>query len=280
MVCISGTVLCISPVLQIIATNSVRPPAVGPNEVLLRIARWLFIGGLAGTVLCLPLLILDAIVIGRLIWVCRTVVQRAVPSLREEQVSLDLAGDLTELGNTDLGGPSLPTFEFRGPLLLVDHPAGSAGLRVMLPLVGGTFLLMAAPMIFCLASPVLIVLAIFLAVLIFIYAAVHIPIVLALLMTIYRIGFSLNHVIDLYRLKVPWAPIGLAWWTAICGILTMAGPLSLAFFALLAIWTRRTSESAARICDPDSRALIAVPLPMKAPPDRPAPGFVMERPGL
>ena len=77
---------------------------------------------------------------------------------------------------------------------------------------------------------------------------------------------GLNETIDHYRLRVPWAPIGLSFCTAIFGVLLMAGPLSAVFFVLVAIWARRTSETAAMICDAEARAIIGAPLPKEPPP--------------
>jgi len=261
----SSTLLLTSLVLGTIAANSVGPPPAQANEGLLRAARWLLVVGVCGSVLGLPLFLLEAVFIGRLVWRCRTVVRTAAVSYRDDGASLNLA-DLEDLAHTDLGGPALPTFDYEDLLLLFRAgamPGGMAGLHLLAALVLGTLFLMGAPTILCLSRPQMAAQVKTLVVLLAIYAAVHLPLVIAMLCTVYRTGYGLNAVIDVYRLKVPWAPIALGFWTALCGGLLMTGPFSLVFFVLLAIWARRTSESAAGICDPISRELIAVPLATK-----------------
>lgn len=83
--------------------------------------------------------------------------------------------------------------------------------------------------------------------------------------SIYRVGFGLNQVIDRYKLTVPWAPITLGFWTALCGLLLIAGPLSLPLFVLLPIWAYRTARTATMICDDECRKQIEIPLPDEKP---------------
>lgn len=258
-----STLLLTSVVLWTIAANSGGRPPVQPNVGLLRTAWWLLVAGLGGTVLGLPLLVVEAVFIGRLVCQCRAVVRMAAPSHRDDDASLDLS-DLRELGNADFGGPSLPMFDLTD-LQWLAQPGGAVGLQLMIALVLAAFCLLVGPMTVFLARPQMAAQLITLVVLLAVYGAVHLPLVITMLLTVYRTGYGLNHVIDVYRLKVPWAPITLGFWTAICGMLLMAGPFSLVFFILLAIWTRRTSETAARICDEDCREVIAVPLPPKVP---------------
>jgi hypothetical protein len=154
---------------------------------------------------------------------------------------------------------------------------GGLALFALVALVLLTLFVLVAPLLVCMMKPELAVPVVSVVVLLVIYGAVHLPIVVFLLLTIYRTGFALNQVIDeyrLYRLKIRWAPIGLGFGTALCGMLLMAGPLSLFFFILLAIWVRKTSHTAAMICDPESRECIAVPLP-KEPSAKPAPKIVL-----
>ncbi len=245
---------------------------VGPSPGLLRAAWWLLVAGACGTVLGLPLLVVEGVFIGRLVWQCRAVVRTAAPSRRDDSPSLDLS-DLTELGNVDFGGPSLPTFDadnFGLSLRLgffTFFPGGAMGVYGMLGLVAGTVLLMVGPMVFCLLRPQMIGQVLMFAVLLVIYVAVHLPLAITMLLTLHRTGYGLNYLVDTYRLyevKVPWAPVTVGFWTVLCGMLLMAGPFSLAFFILLALWAHRTSVAAARICDADVRERIATPLPPKA----------------
>jgi hypothetical protein len=87
-------------------------------------------------------------------------------------------------------------------------------------------------------------------------------------LSIYRVGYGLNNVVDRYRLcdhGVPWAPIPLGFFTAVSGLLLVAGPLSLAFFILLPIWVFRTARVAAAICRTDRARFVEDKPPAKAP---------------
>src|SRR5262249_20386433 len=136
----------------------------------------------------------------------------------------------------------------------------------------GSVCLMVGPAAFCLMRPQMFGHVITFVVAMVIYGAIHFPMMVILMLTVNRTGYGLNHVIDIYRLRIPWAPIGISFWAALCGLLMMAGRFGLAFFVLLALWEWKTSEAAARICAPDSRAIIAIPLPPKpAPKEKSAP---------
>jgi hypothetical protein len=276
---LSGSALLTALVLVMITDSPAGPAAAPPSPVMMRTTWGLIIGGAAGTVLGLPLFILEAVFIGRLVWQCRAVVLAAAPNHKEDRASLgELAGDLTELGNVDVGGPSLPTFELNDLFMMLiprygllgggcGAMGGASALMLTLAIVGGSVCLMVGPALFCLLRPQMLVRMIILAVVMAVYLVIHVPVVATLLASVNRTGYGLNHVKDTYRLKVPWAPIGLSYWTSMCGMLVMAGPFSLLFFIFLAIWARKTSEVAAQICDVDSRNLIATPLPPKLPPE-------------
>jgi hypothetical protein len=81
--------------------------------------------------------------------------------------------------------------------------------------------------------------------------------------SIYRLGFGLNRVVDecRYKDKVPWAPVTLAFWVALCGLLILFGPLSMPFFVLAPIWARKTTATAIGICEQRNAAAEAAGRP-------------------
>jgi GYF domain 2 len=268
-----STALLAALVLWAIVQNTTGPPPARPNEVLVLTATVLFFFGLAATGLGMPCFILEAVFIAGLVRQCGALVRAAVPRepTGERPLSDYLFGLPKWLSGLSVSGPGLPDPIW---LTVLGMQGGGLALTGLAGLVIFTLVVMVAPLIFCLMKPELAMQLVSVVVLFLIYAAVHVPIVICSLCTIYRTGFSLNRVIDLYRLKVPWAPIGLGFWTSICGMLILAGPFSLVFFILLAICARQTSETAAMICDPESRDRIAVPL-AKEPPLKPAPDMIL-----
>lgn len=265
---LSTSSLWTSFLLSFIAVNPLGQPPAQPSAVLLGTSWWLFVGGLAGTVIGIPLFVVEAGCVARLVLRCRTVARMAVPSAREEKALRELSGSLSDLANVDIGGPSIPMLDLEDCLLIIrvaGQQGGMAAIGTLLVAVFSTLCLMVGPAIFCLLRPQTMALMITLAVVLVIYGIIHIPIVVAMFATVNRTGYELNHAIDTIRLKMPWAPIGVTYWTCFCGLLMMAGPFSLVFFILLAIWAWKTSEVAARICDDDSRDIIARPPPPKLP---------------
>ncbi len=96
----------------------------------------------------------------------------------------------------------------------------------------------------------IIFLIVFLGICLFVFTFVFAILYVWLALSIYRLGYGLNAAKDRYRLEnVPWAPVTLAFWTAMSGFLLMAGPFSLAAFILLPIWLHRTAETAIGISE-------------------------------
>jgi hypothetical protein len=221
----------------------------------------LFIAGLLGSLLGLGCFVVEAVFLRRLVSQCRGLVEAASPSRPSEKQSQDPAGLSKELGNQAVS-LALP------PVLGVED-MDTEGLTVLvfyriLPAIGLLIfvaVIILLPLGICLFKPELAGMLIAIVVMIVIYCGIHLPTVVFLLMNTTRSGPALNHVIVRYRLKVPWAPVGLAFWTALSGILMLAGPFSLAFFGLLALWTWQTSRTAAMICRPESRQRIGAALP-------------------
>jgi hypothetical protein len=67
--------------------------------------------------------------------------------------------------------------------------------------------------------------------------------------SIYRLGFGLNRVISDCKIEAPWAPVTLAFWVALCGLLLLLGPLSVPFFVLAPIWLQKVAVTAVAICE-------------------------------
>jgi hypothetical protein len=283
VVCLVGsTVLWASLIICLLIANAEGPPAAGPSEGLVTTGTVLFFAGVLGSVLGLASFIAVAVFVFRFALKCRDIVRAAAPSHRDEKV--DLSGLAQELGNESIGGPSLPQIPDLTAVDLLELSLWSmlpygryglmrwgakkgVGLEILMlgPLSFTLILALALPIFVCLVKPDFIVQIFGITVTAGVYFALHLPIVVLLLWLTYRPGLALNHVKDLYQLKVPWAPVGLAFWTAICGMLLLAGPFSIVFFILLAIWARSISETAAQICGEDSRQRIATPLPEEAP---------------
>ena len=270
-VCFAGsTALWTSVVIWLIILNTPLPER---SEGLVLSGNVLFFAGFLGSLLGIACFIAAVVFIFRLVRQCRSVVWAADPSHRDEKVSVDLSGLPVELGNEVDGSPlpnlmALPDFrseEGLGLFALFLRRGGQSAIGMAGAAVLGTLFLAVAPVCVCFLRPDLTAQLLGLVVMFVIYCAVHLPIAIFLLWLTYRPGLALNHVKDIYQLKVPWAPVGHAFWTAMCGFLLLAGPFSIVFFILLAIWARSISETAAQICGEDSRQRIATPLPEEAP---------------
>jgi len=261
-ICVVGsTALWTSAVIHLSIASSSGPPPARPNGGLEIAGIVLFIAGLLGSLLGLGCFVVEAVFLRRLVSQCRALVEAASPSRSSEKESPDPGGLPKELGNHAVA--------LALPHVLGVEDMSTEGLTVLLwyrlfpalfiALFLAIFTLL--PLGICLVKPELSGLLISIVVMLVIYSAVHLPTVVFLLMNITRPGPALNHVIVRYRLKVPWAPVGFAFWTAICGMLMLAGPFGLAFFGLLALWVWQTSKTAAMICSPESRQRIAMALP-------------------
>jgi hypothetical protein len=274
---VGSTAFLTSLVLGVIASGSLARPPAPPDETLERVAIGLLFAGIGGSVLAGACLVAEAIFIGIFLWRCRAVTSAAGGTRSAHTPLPDLPAVFTWLGI----GSALPfvvvilsaflLFCGRGFVLIWRRGEYSL-VGLVAPFALLPFMLVAVAL--CLVAPELVTLLKGVAILLTIYAVVDLPIVAVMLVTIYQVGYDLNEVIDRHRLKVPWAPIGLGFWTSLSAVLLMAGPLSLVPFALVAIWVHRTGRTAALICGDASARAIAAPLPAaEQAPAKDQPGF-------
>ena len=265
---VGSTALWTALVIWFIVQSSSGRPAARPSEGLEMVGVALAIVGLLGSGFGLSTFIAESIFIRRLVAQCKEVVWAAAPSHRDTDVSEELPSWDEVLTGLVEGFERKPIWR---PSELdqaaIEAGAGEEGPRTLIGLVMSLAVILAfgaiAPILLCLIAPHLAMPLIGLLVLLLIYAAVHVAVVFSLFTTIRSAGTGLKAVIIRYELKIPSAPAGLAAWTAICGMLMLAGPFGLVFFGLLAFWILQTSSTAALICRHDARQQIAEPLPEK-----------------
>jgi hypothetical protein len=225
-----GTALLLAAgVLFFLSAAGERPDAAAIRG--LGVAIW--VTGIGGLVLAGLGGLLTAIELGALAaftWNCRRIVQALSPHGQASQIEgravvQDMI-DAVDVSDSVDGTVVMVIFIV---LVVVFGPCGA-------------LLLLAA------FSAVLIVLLVPLIVFAICSAVFLVP-YLWLGFSIYRLGFGLNRVVNDCPLKVPWAPVSLAFWVALCGLLILFGPLSVPFFVLAPIWARKTAATAIAICE-------------------------------
>jgi hypothetical protein len=274
-VCLVGsTALWAALVIWFIVQSSTRAPAAPRNEGLEITGITLAVIGVLGSAVGLACFLGVSVFLRRLAAKCTDVVRAVAPDHRDKKAAEELpsfkeamAGLFEVLSEpTGSGGPFYMPRELTSMAAEAGGggPPGFVGVIVGVILLAVIFLaLAAAPIVLCFIAPHLAPPLIGLVVLLVVYAVVHLASVFYLLTSIRTVGAGLNAVIVRYQLKLPWAPMSFAFWTAVSAILLLVGPFTLVPFGMLAYWTYRTSETAALICSHESRQRIAVPLPEK-----------------
>lgn len=202
-----------------------------------RAARIAMLVGVVPMILAVPLLAVEAGLLGAFLWNCLRVAKVLAPG--EDRNTEFSWRDWIQLALDDSGVTSEDVDEQR----LMTR----AKVAVMLSL------------------PAILLLCVVLGPILAVFLALYCPFGIL----IYRLGYRLDMVVDRYRLHshgVPWAPIKLGFWTALAGLLLLIGPLGAPFFVLLPIWVHRTAAVATAICRTDPARFVK----KKPPPELPA----------
>jgi hypothetical protein len=212
-----------------------------------RAARIAMLVGIVPMILAVPLLAVEAGLLGAFLWNCLRVAKVLAPG-RDQSREVDWR-DWMQLTLDDAGVTSEDADEQR------MRGVASRIIVFALP----------AFVVFCVVgialSPIMIV-----------FLALYSPFGIV----IYRLGYRLDIAVDRYRLHrhgVPWAPTGLGFATAVAGLFLLIGPLGAPFFVLLPIWVHRTAAVAEAICRTDPARFVKNKPPPELPAEPPASPF-------
>jgi GYF domain 2 len=259
-----GTALLIAAMVVSIVGDS-GGPNDPPSRILIIVTWVLFVAGMLATGLAVVLIGIELGLMAAFTWSCRRIVRVLSPRGDKAQISAHgFFQDIFDMVNIPGAG-----------VIESTDMTNVSDLRFL-----WAFSLLALLM----GAPCLVVVAVVVARAIYYLIALACFIVCAIVFlvpyiivafSIYRLGFGLNRIVNDCKIQAPWAPVTLAFWVALCGLLIVLGPLSVPFFVLAPIWLRKVTVTVVAICE---QSIDAVEGPV-APALSAAPPAADEQPG-